>query len=898
MPSAATLAENGLPSPRTKKSSGLKIDVELDPTMSSKQRTPKPAYTSSMYINHAKKHDHYTKPLYYNQYGSTQGWLYQRWGRLLLIVFGLLLILSYLPFFSSSSPANTSLPPAYERPPDQHPVKAFPPTDPSTRDQIALYRIIGNDLPPRHKEGQTLSNLAFILKHERSFPNTRKIFVLNRIVDPVNEAAIIRLLDEYKMEYIRAPFHEEDYTKMDFRLEDFPERDFLHSDDYMHFSKVAKLRTLDYTYHDKNLYAMNNNGGRNTALAHAKTLNNVRWILPFDGNCFLSVNGFQEIKSQLDRYGHNTKYFVVPMTRLLNNSVLLDGMDEKPKTPEEPQLVFRYDSDEEYNPNMRYGRRSKLELLWRLGALENRRSLNRPVVPWETEERPYSKDKGNFKTVGWVFRLFSGKPQQEENKKEATSIRAFNRLLAIQNYLDALDEKLARRTFRQEHLFLFNENEIAQIRYSLWSGDKDIRRMVDQIEARAETILADIEGRFAPETTQQPGDDEDSAGHDEELVARQFLKPDFVVDREEMAEPANISSNDPNFLGPLADNVTVLALARYFVGNEKYGRWAANLVRVHFLNEYAIDTQEEYNMARVTQDKGHLLDFLSDQGYSFPSLSRVPRIVPKYGSNPIPIPQDLTKVNLAPFLDAIRLLHKAQALTHKEYVELQSIASEFLEYLVNSPTGIHLAQLPDHRSVLYDLQVSALATFTDDLRLYLRVANRCRMRIGKQFSADGTQPYQIAFAQAITPSSFAEFDKTKLHFETLNLQYWTLLARAIQNVGVSKDIWHYAPKGGLRLSRAVALHSNRDMVHTFISNRLHPLLHMAHAAYAYSSKDHDTRNMMNSGDYDALKKQLNQVGSKWDAEPSPKSDLPASLADQDGSKTNYGIPAFWMAGIA
>ncbi|KAG2185591.1 hypothetical protein INT44_002384 [Umbelopsis vinacea] len=896
MPSAANLAENGLPSSRTKKSVDLNIDVNMDTNGTPKPRQTKPAFTSSMYNNHSKKHDHYSKPYYYNQYGTSQKRLYQRWGRLIVVVFAILLILSYLPFFTSA-PAQTSTPPAYERPRDQK-APAFAPAEPSVRDQILLYRIIGNDLPPRHKEGQTLSNLAFILQHEQSFPNTRKIFLLNRIVDPVNEAAIIRLLDEYKMEYIRAPFHEEDYVKMDFRLEDFPEKDFLHSDDYMHFSKVAKLRTLDYTYHDKNLYAMNNNGGRNTALRHAKSISNTRWIMPFDGNCFLSVNSFQEIRSQLERYGHNTKYFVVPMTRLLNNSVLLDGMDEKPKTPEEPQLIFRYDSDEEYNPNMRYGRRSKLELLWRVGALENRRSLNRPVVPWEAEERPYSKDKGNFKTVGWVFRLFSGNPQQEENKKEATSIRAFNRLLAIQNYLDALDEKLARRTFRQEHLFLFNENELAQIRYSLWSGDPDIRKMVDQIEVRADTILADIEGRFAPSQhpSGEPDQHDDDVGRNEDpLAARQYLKPDFVVSNEqETTQAFNRSSDDPNFLGPLADNVTVLALARYFVGNEKYGRWAANLVRVHFLNEYAIDTQEDYNMARVVQDKGHMLDFLSDQGYSFPSLNRVPRIVPKYGSSPIPIPQDLTKVNLAPFLDAIRILHKAQTLTHKEYVELQSIASEFLEYLVNSPTGIHLAQLPDHRSVLYDLQVAALATFTDDLRLYLRVANRCRMRIGKQFSPDGSQPYEIAFAQATMPlpGTSADFEKIKFHYETLNLQYWTLLARAIQNTGISKDIWHYAPAGGLRLSRAVALHGNNGM-----TPRLRPLLHMAHAAYAYSSKDHDTRNMMNSGDYDALKKRLSQVGSKWDAAAIDQS-LNRDVSDQDGSKTNFGIPVLWMAGIA
>lgn len=78
----------------------------------------------------------------------------------------------------------------------------------------------------------------------------------------------------------------------------------------------------------------------------------------------MSRNGFHEIKAQLDRYGDETKYFVVPMTRLLNNSVLLNNLDERPKTPEEPQIIFRYDATEEYNLNMRYGRRSKVKLRW------------------------------------------------------------------------------------------------------------------------------------------------------------------------------------------------------------------------------------------------------------------------------------------------------------------------------------------------------------------------------------------------------------------------------------------------------------------------------------------------------------------------------------------------------
>ena len=126
------------------------------------------------------------------------------------------------------------------------------------RDQLILYRIIGNDLPPRHKEGQTLSNLQFILDHEPPFPNTRKIFLLNRISDPANEAAIVRLLDQHQMEYIRVPFDEKEYEQLDFQLESFPDSDFLHSDDYRRYSKVAKLRILDFMYHTKNLYAMNN----------------------------------------------------------------------------------------------------------------------------------------------------------------------------------------------------------------------------------------------------------------------------------------------------------------------------------------------------------------------------------------------------------------------------------------------------------------------------------------------------------------------------------------------------------------------------------------------------------------------------------------------------------------
>ncbi|KAI8370944.1 alginate lyase-domain-containing protein [Blakeslea trispora] len=849
------------------------LSLDLGPSSSSKR-------DKGFYNNSKDKKFITNNTTRHNLFLSSSSLLYHKWFKLFLALAGLLFIFGYLPFFRFVR--QDSVQPKWN-------IKENPLMSPSVeRDQIILYRIIGNDLPPRHKEGQTLSNLQFILDHEPSFPNTRKIFLLNRIIDPINEATIIRLLDAYNMEYIRVPFIQQEYEQLDFQLEKFPDADFLHSDDYRRFSKVSKLRALDYTYHTKNLYAMNNNGGRNTAIEHGRSIPNAKWIMPFDGNCYLSRNGFEEIRSQLNRYGQDVKYFVVPMTRLLNNSVLLNNLDERPKTPEEPQIIFRHDSTEEYNLNMRYGRRSKLELLWRLGALENRR-LNRPTVPWEPTERPYSKDKGNFKNIGWVFRLFSGNPSQEENKKEASSIRAFNRLMAIQSSLDSLDESIARTKFHHDRLFLFNEKSMNQVRYDYWMKRGEVRSAVEQLEEKANIILEESQKRLAPISSTT--DKEDG------------LPFDTVPEKDE--------------LGPLSQNVTVLTMANYFTGNEKYGRGAANLIRVHFLNEYAVEDEDEYNSARRIPDDSHLLDFLSDQGYYFPSLSRISHVVPKYSNNRILNTSDLTKTDVSALLDCVRMLRHMQALTHKEYIDLQAITAEFLEYLVTSPTGIHLAQMTDHRGVLYDLQITAMAAFTDDVRLFLRVANRCRMRIGKQFREDGSQPYEESSTRGRLLASNTKVDqptewRAMLHYETLNLQYWTLLTRGIQNAGIAKDIWHYTAANQGQISHSVVAHLKKyldalpQLTATdaaFVKSRLKPLAYIAQAAFNHS---HHAKTKIDEAVQDRteanriwMAKHLADFGDRWDAlnqEPAffdLQQDI-AKVMHDDETKGRLGIPSFWV----
>jgi hypothetical protein len=532
-----------------------------------------------------------------------------------------------------------------------------------------------------------------------------------------------------------------------------------------------------------------------------------------------------------------------------------------------------------------------------LGALENRR-LNRPTVPWEPAERAYSKEKGNFKNIGWVFRLFSGNQQQEENKKEASSIRAFNRLLAIQSSLDSLDENLARRHFQHDKLFLYNDRIMNQVRYDYWMKDNDVSSTIQQLELQADIILEESQKRLEPMSSAT--DKEDG------------LSFDAVPEKDE--------------LGPLSLNVTILTLANYYLGNEKYGRGAANLIRVHFLNEYAVEDEDEYNSARRIPDDSHLLDFLSDQGYSFPSLSRVPRVVPKYSNNRILNTSDLTKTDVSSLLDCIRILRRMQVLTHKEYIDLQAITAEFLEYLVTSPTGIHLAQMTDHRGVLYDLQVTAMAAFTNDVRLFLRVANRCRMRIGKQFTAEGTQPFEESSTRSrllsSTPAAAAADGvkpsiewRSMLHYETLNLQYWSLLTRGIQNAGIGKDIWHYTAANSGRISHAVVAHLKKysDALPlltagdaAFVKSRLRPLAHVAQAAFKHSHYESDNTNILESekqsieADRDWLQRHINDFGEQWDIieqEDLDESDMEhdiLKLMKDDELKGRLGIPPFWM----
>lgn len=70
---------------------------------------------------------------------------------------------------------------------------------------------------------------------------------------------------------------------------------------------------MDHLYHEKNLYVMNNNGARNRALSIGRQMG-AKWIMPFDGNCFLTASAWTEIRTTLlNSTNKQFDYYVVPM---------------------------------------------------------------------------------------------------------------------------------------------------------------------------------------------------------------------------------------------------------------------------------------------------------------------------------------------------------------------------------------------------------------------------------------------------------------------------------------------------------------------------------------------------------------------------------------------------------
>ena len=299
----------------------------------------------------------------------------------------------------------------------------------------ALYRIIGNDLPPRHESGQSLRNLKFILERETPLEHCQKIFLVNRIVDPIVEKEILALLESSGVEHLHIPFDPKEYLKIPLDYSCLPtgKRDYLESKAFGRLNQRRKIQLLVAVNRLRTLYVMNNNGARNFAIDDG--IKCAKWVLPFDGNCFFSGDAWSEVSTELQKKPW-LRHFVVPMARLHNNEELLDP-NFCPEAEEEPQLIFRSDARSRFNADFPYGRFPKIEMFWHLGIPGH--WCYTVEKAWDPPRRELSREAGQFGVAGWVARLYSGKAQLEAAGSRMGAVRGDARRTAMLQLFARLD---------------------------------------------------------------------------------------------------------------------------------------------------------------------------------------------------------------------------------------------------------------------------------------------------------------------------------------------------------------------------------------------------------------------------------------------------------------------------
>ncbi|MBW0483935.1 hypothetical protein O181_023650 [Austropuccinia psidii MF-1] len=702
------------------------------------------------------------------------------------------------------------------------------------RDTLLIYRIVGNDLPPRHSSDQTLKNLQFILENESNFshlpsiipsratanrkPNlqVKKFFVLNRIANETQLKKVEDMLRAYGIEddqILISPFDIKAYQTQPFnwspavgwnkemnriwgldnqqaQLADaqFQPKTLPIMDASLNFTltnpdvtekwmkmrsefTMERWRALDFTYHFKNLYAMNNNGGRNFALNHGRTVREARWILPLDGNSFFTpsalyslILSLRQIESRPDPPSH----VVIPMSRILDNEDALaqnfpitssgpnfHGSPKKMfyKALEEPQVGFRFNSREHFSEKMRYGRRSKLEFLWRLGAIDRSRNLDKRLAIWEVAEKnsitsdshgsiqrqlkialtvpETSKQrrltKSNAKSedfvrAGGVLRLFSGHKNQEKPSEEARMNRSASRMKGIITFLEAMDEKVARGSpacqrmlqvdcgFADWRLWSLDVMELEKLKKEISMGDEKAAQFAQGLTHISKPLLNDAESI---------------------LAGSQDVKAD---------------ANDLRFISA---TVFILSLTSYLLDDRKYAVGATNLIDLKFLNSshfksttnaFKVDFNAEQKRMRLQAN----YDGLS---YAFP--------ISTYGPSSSPNWMKETDIEYLPFdpqtfdptllLDGVRLLNNHWQTSAKQQATQDSTLStphlsrakllkiftlQISHLLLNKSVEVSAKQPAKMiQGLHYDLKLSALASFTDDVWLLSRIANRNQLRL-------------------------------------------------------------------------------------------------------------------------------------------------------------------------
>lgn len=244
--------------------------------------------------------------------------------------------------------------------------------------KFSIFRILGNETPPRDRPNARLETLEFILKNEPDFPNTVKCWVLNCIHDRERREHIAAMLTKRGMYFVIISFFRKKYLE-------------------------AKNRS------DKVVEVVGINRARNIAITHGHCISDFTFVL--DGDCMFSENLWNKTTQEIQidqRLNKNRKYYSVPSSRATFEHV---KTTDKPMLLAEPMLVFRHDSSDYFNEKIPFGEGDKLKFLYELGHNQ------------EPHKHHLLLHEKFCKSVGMVHHVTGSNYEIELDQKRRTQLR-------------------------------------------------------------------------------------------------------------------------------------------------------------------------------------------------------------------------------------------------------------------------------------------------------------------------------------------------------------------------------------------------------------------------------------------------------------------------------------------
>jgi len=259
---------------------------------------------------------------------------------------------------------------------------------------VSLVRFIGNDIPGIHGDFQSLNNLKYILKEEKSFENCKKIFIINRIINKEIEKKIIQELKNYNVEHFVIPFKFEEFIKI--------------------YNKEKENNIFSKSIH----YLTNTNNARNFGINIGKKYSETTLI--FDGSCFLTEELYFDF---LNKNNKKEAIFVFPMYRTSGYEEVVENSSYNFWF--EPQIGVK-NIDLKFNENFMWPD-DKTELLFRY-------KIEGYWDQWKTNFQEYETQIPLKIYCKGVFRLPTGTDFDKENnvlpvKKYLTRLEGLSKLL-------------------------------------------------------------------------------------------------------------------------------------------------------------------------------------------------------------------------------------------------------------------------------------------------------------------------------------------------------------------------------------------------------------------------------------------------------------------------------------